>query len=110
MYNRLLADPEIRSRYQFWFFQDDSGNPIALSALRLREALAGAVARRGPEGKDPALRRMVLVGHSQGGLLVKMQRSAALQRQRARGLRRGTEGRTEDRVRRRPHRPTPMEA
>ncbi len=73
MYNRLLADPEIRSRFQFWFFQYDSGNPILLSALRLREALAAAVARLDPESKDPALRRMVLIGHSQGGLLVKMQ-------------------------------------
>ena len=73
MYNRLAADPEIRSRYQFWFFQYDSGNPVALSALRLREALTGAVARLDPEGKDEALRRMVLIGHSQGGLLVKMQ-------------------------------------
>ena len=35
--------------------------------------MTGAVARLDPEGKDPALRRMVLVGHSQGGLLVKMQ-------------------------------------
>jgi len=73
MYNRLLGDREIRSRYQFWFFQYDSGNPIALSALRLREALTAAVARLDPEGKDPALGRMVLIGHSQGGLLVKMQ-------------------------------------
>src|SRR4029434_8188457 len=73
MYNRLLADPDIRTRYQFWFFQYDSGNPIALSALRLREALTAAVARLDPEGKDPAVRRMVLIGHSQGGLLVKMQ-------------------------------------
>ncbi|HEY7041095.1 MAG TPA: alpha/beta hydrolase [Methylomirabilota bacterium] len=73
MYNRLLADPEIRSRYQFWFFQYDSGNPIALSALRLREALHAAIARLDPEGKDPAMRQMVLIGHSQGGLLVKMQ-------------------------------------
>ena len=73
MFNRLQADPEIRKRYQFWFFQYDSGNPIALSALRLREALSTAVARLDPEGKDPALRRMVLIGHSQGGLLVKMQ-------------------------------------
>jgi len=73
MYNRLQADPAIRRRYQFWFFQYDSGNPIPLSALRLREALSGAVARLDPDGTDPALRRMVLIGHSQGGLLVKMQ-------------------------------------
>jgi pimeloyl-ACP methyl ester carboxylesterase len=73
MYNRLQADPELRSRYQFWFFQYDSGNPIALSSLRLREALTAAVARLDPAGQDPALHRMVLIGHSQGGLLVKMQ-------------------------------------
>jgi pimeloyl-ACP methyl ester carboxylesterase len=73
MFNRLQADPALRSRYQFWFFQYDSGNPIALSALRLREALTAAVARLDPAGTDPALRRMILIGHSQGGLLVKMQ-------------------------------------
>lgn len=73
MYNRLLADAEIRRRYQFWFFQYDSGNPIALSSLQLRESLGAAVTRLDPEGRDPALREMVLVGHSQGGLLVRMQ-------------------------------------
>jgi pimeloyl-ACP methyl ester carboxylesterase len=73
MYNRLLADPEIRSRFQFWFFQYDSGNPIVLSSRGLRDALVAALARLDPQGKDPALRRMVLIGHSQGGLLVKMQ-------------------------------------
>jgi pimeloyl-ACP methyl ester carboxylesterase len=73
MYNRLLADPEIRSRFQFWFFQYDSGNPIAMSSRHLRDALVEALARLDPQGKDPALRRMVLIGHSQGGLLVKMQ-------------------------------------
>jgi hypothetical protein len=31
------------------------------------------VARLDPAAQDPALRRMVLIGHSQGGLLVKMQ-------------------------------------
>jgi len=73
MFNRLLADSEIRSHYQFWFFQYDSGNPIVLSSLKLRDALVAAVAQLDPLGKDPALRRMVLIGHSQGGLLVKMQ-------------------------------------
>jgi pimeloyl-ACP methyl ester carboxylesterase len=73
LYNRLQGDSEVRSRYQFWFFQYDSNDPVALSALQLREALSSAVARLDPAGQDPALRRMVLIGHSQGGLLVKMQ-------------------------------------
>ena len=76
--------PRSAAAIQFWFFQYDSGNPIALSALRLRDALTAAVAQLDPEGKDPALRRMVLIGHSQGGLLVKMQaistRRSALER------------------------------
>jgi pimeloyl-ACP methyl ester carboxylesterase len=73
MYNRLHADPELRSRYQFWFFRYNSDAPIALSALGLREALSAAVEQLDPDGKDLALRQMVLIGHSQGGLLVKMQ-------------------------------------
>ncbi|MGH7306652.1 MAG: esterase/lipase family protein, partial [Candidatus Rokuibacteriota bacterium] len=73
MYNRLLADAEIRSRFQFWFFQYDSGNPIVMSSLGLRDAMTTALARLDPTGSDPALKQMVLVGHSQGGLLVKMQ-------------------------------------
>jgi len=73
LYNRLQGDPEIRSRFQFWFFQYESNDPVALSALHLREALRSAVTRLDPAGQDPALRRMVLIGHSQGGLLVKMQ-------------------------------------
>jgi pimeloyl-ACP methyl ester carboxylesterase len=73
LYNRLSADPELQRRYQFWFFQYDSDNPIALSSLQLRDAIAAAVERLDPEGADDALRRMVLIGHSQGGLLVRMQ-------------------------------------
>jgi hypothetical protein len=73
MFNRLVADPDLRSRYQFWFFQYDSGNPIALSSLHLRDALTTALARIDPDGADAALRNMLLIGHSQGGLLVKMQ-------------------------------------
>jgi len=40
--------------------------------MLLREALTEAVAQLDPEGADRALHEMVLVGHSQGGLLVKM--------------------------------------
>ena len=71
MANELLGDPRIASRFQLWFFVYNSGNPVLLSAAGLREALQDAVHDLDPDGKDPALRQMVVVGHSQGGLLTK---------------------------------------
>ena len=72
MINELLSDQQIREHFQFWAFSYDTGNPIPYSALLLREALRDAVAKIDPEGKDSSLRRMVVIGHSQGGLLAKM--------------------------------------
>ncbi len=72
MVNDLYGDPLIRSRFQFWFFAYESGNPIAYSALLLRDALSGALEKLDPADRDPALRQAVLIGHSQGGLLAKM--------------------------------------
>jgi hypothetical protein len=72
MVNELMNDPVLGQRYQFWFFTYNTGNPVAYSAMRLREALQRAVKDVDPEGKDPALRQMVIIGHSQGGLLTKM--------------------------------------
>jgi hypothetical protein len=72
MLNDLLNDPRVQDRFQFWFFSYSTGSPIPYSAMLLRDALAEAVAQLDPEGTDPALREMVVVGHSQGGLLVKM--------------------------------------
>jgi len=72
MANDLLADPWIHQRYQFWYFSYDSGNPIPYSALLLREKLQNAIRQLDPEGRDPCLRDMVVIGHSQGGLLTKM--------------------------------------
>jgi pimeloyl-ACP methyl ester carboxylesterase len=72
MYNRLSADWRVRDRYEFWFFSYDSGNQIGWSAMLLRESLERAVKLLDPDGTDPGLRRMVVIGHSQGGLLTKM--------------------------------------
>ncbi len=63
----LLQDPEIRRRYQFWAFSYPTGNPICFSALRLREDLAFAQERFGLK------HGVILVGHSMGGLLCRMQ-------------------------------------
>jgi pimeloyl-ACP methyl ester carboxylesterase len=72
MFNALMADPELRQRFQFWFFVYNTGNPIPFSAMLLREGIAHVARDLDPEGKDPALRQIVVIGHSQGGLLTKM--------------------------------------
>ena len=72
MVNDLLEDKEIRDHYEFWFFSYNTGNPIPLSANVLRQSLIQAVKSLGGVQADPALGRMVVIGHSQGGLLTKM--------------------------------------
>jgi pimeloyl-ACP methyl ester carboxylesterase len=72
MVNDLLADDRLRDRYAFWLFTYDSGNPIAYSGWQLRDALTQAVERADPGGHDPCVRDMVVLGHSQGGLLTKL--------------------------------------
>jgi pimeloyl-ACP methyl ester carboxylesterase len=72
MANTLAADPLLRQRCQLWFFIYNSGNPTAYSAVRLRDALRAKVQELDPQGRDAALQQMVVIGHSQGGLLTKL--------------------------------------
>jgi hypothetical protein len=73
MLNEFISDPIIRAHYQFWIFMYTTGNPILYSASLLRQSLQTTLAEVDPEEVDPALRRMVVIGHSQGGLLTKLQ-------------------------------------
>jgi pimeloyl-ACP methyl ester carboxylesterase len=55
-----------------WLFLYPTGAPITASSADMRIALRNAIAQFDPCGNDPALREMVLVGHSMGGLVCKM--------------------------------------
>ncbi len=72
MINELMHDPLLRGRYQFWLFMYNTGQPILYSAYLMRHALRDIVTELDPNRSDPALRRMVIIGHSQGGLLAKL--------------------------------------
>jgi len=65
--NELQADPVIRAHYQFWVFFYPTGTPATYSAMRLREELARV------ERIHPMRHGCVLIGHSLGGLLCRMQ-------------------------------------
>jgi len=72
MLNDLDSDPVIRTHFEFWFFTYDSGQPILYSGMLLRRALTAAVDAFSADGPDACLDRMVVIGHSQGGLLTKL--------------------------------------
>jgi pimeloyl-ACP methyl ester carboxylesterase len=72
LFNEISHDPVVSGRYQFWLFQYNTGQPILYSAMLLRRALRSVLADIDPSGQDEALRRMVMIGHSQGGLLTKL--------------------------------------
>lgn len=72
MVNTLRADPIITRKYQIWNFFYDSGKRIGLSARELQNALKEHVNMVDPEGASIALRQMIVIGHSQGGVLTKL--------------------------------------
>jgi pimeloyl-ACP methyl ester carboxylesterase len=72
MLNDLLADPVLRSHYQFWFYLYPTANPYLETAADLRQDLARLRTALDPKERDPALDHMVCVGHSMGGLVSKL--------------------------------------
>lgn len=71
--NEIHADPDLNQRLQLWGFEYDTGAPFLQSAASLRHQLHEIRNYVDPAGLDPALRQIVLVGHSMGGLISKLQ-------------------------------------
>ena len=68
----LEATPALRAGFQFWTLRYASGDSIPDSAHVLRQSLRRARRVLDPDGTDAAFDRMVVVGHSLGGILAKM--------------------------------------
>jgi hypothetical protein len=73
MFNDLRSDPDIRARYQFWFYLYPTGQPFWYSAAQMRQSLAMMRQSIDPAHHEGSLDQMVLVGHSMGGLISKLQ-------------------------------------
>ncbi|MBE6355717.1 MAG: hypothetical protein E7058_01230 [Lentisphaerae bacterium] len=71
--NTLQSDPVLRQNYRFMGFSYSSGNPIFISAMHLREALAAEREKLQKDGRNlEKFDRMILIGHSMGGLISRM--------------------------------------
>lgn len=73
MFNDLRGVSDIRDHYQFWFYLYPTGQPFWTTSAQLRQDLAHARQVLDPNRQAIALDQMVLVGHSMGGLVSKMQ-------------------------------------
>jgi pimeloyl-ACP methyl ester carboxylesterase len=71
--NDLRAQPGFTERFQIWLFRYPTGQGFLQSAAALRRELRAAIEQVDPERRDAALQRVVLVGHSMGGLVAKLQ-------------------------------------
>lgn len=71
--NELRTRPWFHRRFEPWVFQYPTGASFFESSRQLRRQLAAAVRHFDPDGTDPAMRNIVLVGHSMGGLHAKCQ-------------------------------------
>jgi len=73
MVNDLRSLPGIRDRYQFWSYLYPTGQPFWISGTQLRQDLEYALNAVDPHHRWPAIDQMVLVGHSMGGLVSRLQ-------------------------------------
>lgn len=73
MFNDLRSFAELRKNYQFWFYHYPTGQPFWLSATQMREELQGLRQQLDPDRQYEALNHLVLVGHSMGGLVSRLQ-------------------------------------
>ena len=71
--NELMADEKIRERYQFWFFLYPTGLPVWGSAAELRSEIDRYRKAFDPARRNRNFDRMVLAGHSMGGLISSLQ-------------------------------------
>ena len=71
--NEIYADPKLHARYQPVLFLYPTGLSVPGSAAKLRRSLNHFRQTWDPTGTDPGMNNMVIVGHSMGGLLSRMQ-------------------------------------
>jgi pimeloyl-ACP methyl ester carboxylesterase len=73
MINELQAQPGFVDHFQMWVFEYPTGQAFLSSAARLREQLQLARQTFDPDRQDQQFANIVLVGHSMGGLIAKLQ-------------------------------------
>ncbi len=67
--NSLVSNPDIAKNYQFWYFGYPTGVAWTITSDKYRQSLKAVRERVDPDKKNKNWDRMVVVGHSMGGLI-----------------------------------------
>lgn len=73
--NRLMAEPEIRKSYQFWYFNYPTGVAWTISSAAYRRSLKAIRQQLDPQKRNKNWDNMVVIGHSMGGLITRYSQS-----------------------------------
>ncbi len=70
--NEIMGDEELARSYQIWQVYYPTSFPLPISNFEIRKALIRAMEAIDPKKDAAALRDMVVVGHSMGGILARL--------------------------------------
>lgn len=70
--NEILADPKIRAKYQAYTYYYPTGLPVRMTGAKLKEDLLKLEKYAGSQGAGKNADKMIIFGHSMGGLLTSM--------------------------------------
>lgn len=70
--NEIMGDEELRDQYQIWQVYYPTSWPIVVNRKEIASIIGKTFAHYDPQGKDPASRDVVLIGHSMGGILSRL--------------------------------------
>jgi len=70
--NDIQGDDVLRRHFQVWQVYYPTNVPILVSLARIRRVAQQTLTHFDPDGRAPASRGMVLIGHSMGGVLARL--------------------------------------
>jgi len=71
--NQIRASPDLDHKYQIWMFRYPTGGSFLQSAATLRSQMKSLISLCRSCDNNPQLDQIVMVGHSLGGLVAKLQ-------------------------------------
>lgn len=70
--NAIWGNSDLRERFQVWHVVYQTNAPLLVTRRRIERYLDEAWSVLDPEGDDPARSRMILIGHSMGGMVARL--------------------------------------